>query len=64
MLEGKYDELCDIWSAGVILYILLTGLPPFNGANDTQILNAVRKGTFRLDIPELNGVSDYVKDFL
>ena len=30
-MSGIYDHTCDIWSAGVILYILITGIPPFNG---------------------------------
>jgi len=37
VLNYKYNEKCDIWSIGVILYILLVGYPPFNGTNEVEI---------------------------
>jgi calcium-dependent protein kinase len=34
VLEGSYDETCDMWSIGVITYCLLCGYPPFNADSD------------------------------
>jgi calcium-dependent protein kinase len=38
-----YDERCDIWSAGVLLYILATAAPPFDGEDDKKIMENVKK---------------------
>ena len=42
MLAHNYDERCDIWAAGVILYMLLSGSSPFFGDNDKQIEKKIR----------------------
>ena len=64
VLKRNYDQKCDLWSCGVILYILLCGYPPFNGANDKQIVASVLKGEFSLDEIEWNPISDGAKDLV
>lgn len=46
MLKGNYDEKCDIWSCGVILYIFLSGVPPFQGKTNEEVIQKVVKGNF------------------
>ena len=46
VIQRKYTEKCDLWSCGVILYILLTGRAPFEGDDDDEIIQSVRKGKY------------------
>ena len=41
VLRRAYSKEADIWSCGVMLYILLCGFPPFHGDNETKIFEAV-----------------------
>jgi len=42
VLAKSYGPKCDIWSCGVITYIILSGNPPFNGASDQEIMKKVK----------------------
>jgi calcium-dependent protein kinase len=64
VLKGDYDEKCDIWSAGVILYILLSGDPPFNGENDNEIYRAIAKKKFSFPDKEWKNISEDAKDLI
>lgn len=64
MLDKRYTEKCDVWSCGVILYILLSGIPPFNGPDDQKIMDKVASGQYTMDIPEFEKVSKLGKDLI
>lgn len=64
VLSGKYDEKCDVWSAGVILYILLTGDPPFNGANDNDIYRKIKAKKFSFPEKKWSKISDDAKELI
>ena len=64
VLNKKYGKECDIWSTGVIAYILLSGLPPFNGSTDGEIMAAIKKGQFTFTNKAWSGVSDSARDFI
>ena len=52
----------DVWALGVIAFILLSGRPPFGGADDTAVLRRVRRGAFSFRAPEWGCVSRAAKD--
>lgn len=64
VLKREYTNSCDIWSIGVITYILLCGYPPFYGDSDTQIFESVRVGKFDFPSPEWDDISQAAKDFV
>lgn len=64
VLNKKYNEKCDIWSCGVILYIILSGQPPFNGQSDQEIMKKVRIGKFSFSDPCWANISDRAKDVI
>ena len=63
VLQGKYNEKCDIWSCGVIMYILLSGKPPFGGEDD-EILEKIKKGKYDTKDSVWTNVSTEAKDLI
>ena len=64
VLAKNYGAKCDIWSCGVITYIVLSGIPPFNGASDQEIMKKVKIGKFSFSDPIWASISDSGKDFI
>ena len=64
VLKGSYDEKCDIWGAGVIMFILLSGVPPFNGPDDNAIMKKVASGKFKFNPAKWKGISKSAKDLI
>ena len=64
ILKGDYTEKCDIWSAGVILYIFLSGDPPFNGPNDNEIYQKISTMKFSFPDKKWKNISKEAKDLI
>ncbi|XP_042399774.1 calcium-dependent protein kinase 26-like [Zingiber officinale] len=64
VLAGGYNEAADVWSAGVILYILLSGMPPFWGKTKSRIFESVRSAELRFPSDSWQSVSNTAKDLI
>ncbi|KAK1321973.1 Calcium-dependent protein kinase 20 [Acorus calamus] len=64
VLTGGYNQAADVWSAGVILYILLSGMPPFWGKTKSRIFEAVRAAELHFPSNPWDYVSASAKDLI
>ncbi|XP_004496616.1 calcium-dependent protein kinase 26 [Cicer arietinum] len=64
VLAGAYNQAADIWSAGVILYILLSGMPPFWGKTKSRIFEAVKAADLRFPSEPWDRISVSAKDLI
>jgi calcium-dependent protein kinase len=64
ILGKNHNKECDIWSTGVITYILLSGIPPFNGYSNQEIMEKVKIGKFSFGHKVFQSISSEAKDFI
>jgi calcium-dependent protein kinase len=64
VLSMNYTEKCDVWSCGVILFILLSGAPPFGGQTDEDILRRVKTGKFSFAHESWRTISEAAKSLI
>eukprot|EP01083_Nonionella_stella_P091659 256324_1 len=59
-----YDKQVDMWSIGVILYILLCGFPPFYDENAAGLYSQIKRGDYDFPDPYWTEISDQAKDMV
>lgn len=64
VINGNYTEKCDLWSAGVLLYVLLSGNSPFTGKTERGITESILRGSFTFSGNVWNGISDAAKNLI
>ena len=64
VINKKYNEKCDIWSCGVIMYVLLSKKPPFGGEFEEEIIKNITKGEYDIKSPPFDKLSPNCIDLL
>lgn len=62
--EKPYGSACDIWSVGVVMFILLSGEPPFYHEDNFELFELIKKCEYDLNKPVWQGVSKEAKDLI
>jgi serine/threonine protein kinase len=62
ILQGsKYGEVCDWWSIGVIMYVLLCGYPPFESDNEVDLKSEILHNGIKFDEDDWKNISEEAK---
>ena len=57
VLKGEYNEMCDEWSCGIIMYVLLTGRPPYAGKDPAAIIRRIQTSPIVISDMLVAGIS-------
>ena len=64
VLNKSYDEKCDVWSSGVVLYVMLTGNFPFIGNTSQKLFENIKTGRYRKAGEEYENISKEGKELI
>ena len=64
ILKGLYGKECDMWSLGVLLYLLLSGEFPFDGDSRPELFDKIQTTKFNFKNHVWNNISDEAKDLI
>jgi len=64
VLKNNYNQECDIWSCGVIMYVLLSGHFPFYGKTEEEIKKKILSGKFNFNPKYFSNISEKAKDLI
>jgi calcium-dependent protein kinase len=64
VISGKYTNACDVWSLGILLYVMISGRAPFNGANDNEIMSKILERKLEFKWTGWQNISDDCKDLI
>ncbi len=64
MFNGSYSKECDMWSVGVMTFMLLSRTSPFNGRNELELKNKIQTNDYEFKERYWSGISESAISFI